>query len=287
MPASSARLPPPVGEAPPGWVRHAITEYKPAGCPPVGAIWYQGPGGIATSHCFDEDEAIRRAWELKAKYERPATMQQDIPAELLNTITTGDARVLSERIPDASVDLCFCDPEYDKIEDYAWLAQVAARVLKPDGALLTFIGIGYMEAVMTAMRGSLPYRGMLTWNLKGPGNKRYGRAIDNGAWLLWYGAWPKNYMPLVWDSVPANQRTFRWQKNPVLTARHAADFTNASAIVFDPFTGGGTVPAVCKMLGRQYIAFEIDPDTAERARARVELTQPMHPILLEEQTALF
>jgi hypothetical protein len=28
------------------------------------------------------------------------------------------------------------------------------------------------------------------------------------------------------------------------------------------------------MLGRHYLAFEIDPETAERARARIEQTQP-------------
>ena len=41
----------------------------------------------------------------------------------------------------------------------------------------------------------------------------------------------------------------------------------------DFFTGGGTVPAVCKMLGRNYIAFEIDADTAALARERVANTQ--------------
>ena len=51
-------------------------------------------------------------------------------------------------------------------------------------------------------------------------------------------------------------------------------------IVFDPFTGGGTVPAVCKMLGRRYLAFEIDPEVAQRARDRVRDTQP--PLFVPE-----
>lgn len=62
--------------------------------------------------------------------------------------------------------------------------------------------------------------------------------------------------------------------------------TQSDDIVADFFTGGGTVPAVCKMLGRNYLAFEIDPDTAERARDRVRLTQPPLFVLQPEQLNL-
>ena len=64
------------------------------------------------------------------------------------------------------------------------------------------------------------------------------------------------------------------------------NFCLSGGIVFDPFSGGGTVPAVCKMLDRNYIAFEIDPATAARARVRVEATQAMHPVFLEEQVGM-
>ena len=45
-------------------------------------------------------------------------------------------------------------------------------------------------------------------------------------------------------------------------------------MVLDSFGGSGTVPAVCKMLGRRWLAFEIDPTTADLARKRVRETQP-------------
>ena len=214
------------------------------------------------------------------------TWHPDMPAEYRDAIVTGDARELAKRIPDESVDLIFTDPVYDRIEDYRWLAETAARVLKPGSALLTFVGIKELPEAIEALKiPALPWRGMICWNLLGPGNKRYGKAIDNGAWLLWLGGWPENYMPLLWNSMPANDRAFHWQKSPILTARHIEDFTSASTCVLDPFTGGGTVPAVCKMLGRHYIAFEIDPTTAERARQRVAQTQPPLPGLVVEQMA--
>ena len=51
-------------------------------------------------------------------------------------------------------------------------------------------------------------------------------------------------------------------------------------VVWDPFIGGGTVPATCKMLGRKWLAFEIDPAVAEQARERVRMTQP--PLFVPE-----
>ena len=56
--------------------------------------------------------------------------------------------------------------------------------------------------------------------------------------------------------------------------------TETENVVWDPFTGGGVVPAVCKQLGRRYLAFEIDPKTADMARERVRNTQP--PLFVPE-----
>ena len=59
----------------------------------------------------------------------------------LNTIITGDARQLAEAVPDESVDLIFTDPVYDRIDDYRWLAETAARVLRADCVLLIIGGV--------------------------------------------------------------------------------------------------------------------------------------------------
>jgi len=66
----------------------------------------------------------------------------------------------------------------------------------------------------------------------------------------------------------------KWQKPIKAISYWLGCFSHSNAIVFDPFTGGGTVPAVCKMLSRNYLGFEIDPATADAARERVLLTQP-------------
>jgi len=76
---------------------------------------------------------------------------------------------------------------------------------------------------------------------------------------------------------------FTWSKQPGAIARYVRALSTPGAIVADFFTGGGTVPAVCKMLDRRYLAFEIDPDTADLARERVRQTQPSLPGLVVEQ----
>lgn len=63
-------------------------------------------------------------------------------------------------------------------------------------------------------------------------------------------------------------------------------FCPPAGVVLDPFTGGGTVPAVCKMLGRKYLAFEIMPEVAELARERVRNAQPPLFTLEPEQAIM-
>lgn len=215
-----------------------------------------------------------------------------IPVEYLNQIVTGDAKVLAERIPDASVDLIFTDPVYENIDDYRWLAETAARVLKPDSACLVSYATQTLPETICAMSTALRFR----WQFieyrsnevkirPAPG----GRTLYTG--LLWFDRGkfrPKFTFDVRSISVssPPNSAPHKWHKPRSTLLYFLSRFTQDGTTVYDPFTGSGSVPAVCKMLNRNYIAFEIDPDTASRARARVEATQAMHPVFLEEQTMM-
>ena len=215
-----------------------------------------------------------------------------IPTEYINQIVTGDARTLAERIPDASVDLVFTDPVYERIEDYIWLAETAARVLKPDRACLVWIATTQLEAVMSAMHGrGLDYRWQLIHYKPGRVKEKFGAAgFCKYESLLWYdkGRLPRRRWMDVFQSMPFQSKlpmelSHEWAKNPDALADVVENFSRLGDVVYDPFTGGGTVPAVCTILHRDWIASEIDAGKAERARARVANTQPMHPVFLEEQ----
>lgn len=220
-----------------------------------------------------------------------ALWHPDIPLAYRNQIVTGDAKILAEAIPDESIDLIFTDPIYQRIDDYAWLAETAARVLKSDGELLTYYGQYYFYKTVIAMGKHIN----VAWPLTE-------KKIGGSSWI--YAYWLSSEVkPLLWcykETVTRDKhridhqfakpegkrRNHKWHKGNAKVARWMHHYSTDGDLIFDPFTGGGTVPAVCKMLGRNYIAFEIDVEVAERARKRVEITQPPLPNCVPEQVAM-
>jgi DNA modification methylase len=214
----------------------------------------------------------------------------DMPDEYKNQIVTGDARVLAERIPDESIDLIFTDPVYDRIDDYRWLAETAARVLKPDRWCCAYYGIGYLPETTAAMSCSLTYEWhhvhyMPTLNARGA----Y-KTFSNYRGLLRYmkgRAIPRHHLrDLQTDAYAPKNNGHEWAKNEdVITAMIGA-LAQAGSVVLDLFCGKGATLAACSVLGLLYIAFEIDPITAELARERVRNTQPPLFVLEPQQLEL-
>ena len=124
------------------------------------------------------------------------TWHPDIPEEYRNQIVTGDARILAERIPDESIDLIFTDPVYDRIDDYKWLAETAARVLKPDSSALIWCGIGYLPQTLRALNGNnLQFKWQFVAGRPRGFPSRYcmQRVFSNWQSLLWFEkgiSWP-------------------------------------------------------------------------------------------------
>ncbi len=212
--------------------------------------------------------------------------------ELINKITTGDARELSKLIPDESIDLIFTDPVYDRIEDYEWLAKEAQRILKPDSACLAWTGTHVLAETILAMKKNLTYRWILHIFKRAFGGsylfKGY-KIINKQTPCLWFDKGRKLPNTFIWDVEPTGHernKAHKWMKGRKETTSWINSFSNSGDIVFDPFSGSGTIPAVCKMLGRNYIAFEIDSETAELARERVLNTQPPLFVLEPEQLEL-
>lgn len=236
--------------------------------------------------------------ELEAIY---MAAQHRIPADYLNTIITGDARALAEQIPDESVDLIFTDPVYERIEDYAWLAETAARVLKPDRACLVWVGnVGQYE-VVPAMREFMTFVLPLTYTKIA----KMHRAVYYKTFLwtthcLWFQKGKhKNHEWLIDTVVDVMQGnsivtalappsdTYKWHKNPEAYIRWLKAFTKPGDVVYDPFTGSGSLPIECKRLGRNFIASELKPDIAEMARERLAQVQVIDPAFEVDQAEMF
>jgi hypothetical protein len=214
-----------------------------------------------------------------------------IPEEYRNQIVTGDARELVKWIPDESIDLIFTDPVYDQMDDYSWLSEAAQRILREDSAALIWCGIGYLPQVISAViQGGLSYKWQLIACRPTGFKSRFCQKnlFSNYQSLLWFEkgkSFPKlAASDLIFSNDGGRMYHQTWGKNVSPFKHWLYRFVDDGAVVFDPFTGGGTVPAVCKMLGRRYIAFEIDPSIASIARKRVEETQP--PLLVPEARQL-
>jgi hypothetical protein len=210
------------------------------------------------------------------------TWHPDMPPEFRDSVVTGDARELAARIPDGSVDLVFCDPVYDRSGDYEWLATETRRLLQPGGRALCFCGIGMIEATLAAVRrGGMPAEWVGGIYKPGGCQRVWPQVFNHWCALLWLAGRPVKTTPdILMSNLSECDGGHAWKKFSPAIARYVEAFSRPGETVWDPFTGGGTVPAVCKQLGRRFVAFEICPATAEKARRRVRDT-PM-PLPFEE-----
>lgn len=194
---------------------------------------------------------------------------------MFNQIITGDAREMAKQIPDESVDFIFADPVYSNIEDYRWLAEIALRVLKPDSACLAWCSKP-AECQFAMQEAGLNYQWTLNYTVVAKPTLlfQYGLFTWTTPCLYFAKGKRKAFPPIpdtfISQSSPDNG--FKWNKNIAVINRWLSSFTKPGDVVYDPFAGSGTVPAVCKMTGRNFIASEIDPLRAEAARQRVEQT---------------
>lgn len=211
----------------------------------------------------------------------------------LNSIITGDARELAKAIPDRSIDLIFTDPIYSERELYALLAQMARRVLKPSGVVLCWSnGKWHRTNANWLEEGGLTYRWDFACVISTGPAPMNGKIISKTNRLIWLdveqrssitGYLADGYASVSWSALYGE---WAWTKNPKFSSQAIDAFCGTDGVIFDPFCGEGTTPSVCKMLNRQYLAFEINPDTAERARERVRNTQPPLFVMQAKQAKL-
>lgn len=187
----------------------------------------------------------------------------------------GDIKSLA--IADNSIDLIFTDPPYLKeyLPCYQWLANEAARVLKPGGFLMAMCGGMYLNQIYRFFNesgleyfwefhhwnpGEAPYiwprhviaktKVILAYS-KGAGTPRVGGVQSifyaNGKMKL-YHSWGQD----------------------VASARYYIDhFCPLDGIVLDPFVGGGTTAVACELLQRRWIGSDIDPAALQVTNERL------------------
>lgn len=222
------------------------------------------------------------------------TWHPDMPDEYKNQIVTGDCRELAKRIPDESVDLVFTDPPYSReyLPLYSDIFAISSRILKNSGFLLVYVGGYWKDEVMSSAREHLKYFwDYIVWEPHNSPVNWPRKTICRNKSIIAYtklgagtNALPNTQVLSVWLGGGEDKRYHIWGQDES-QARYFVDcFSTKDDIILDLCAGGGTTPSVCQMLERNYLAFEIDPDTAELARKRVRETQP--PLFVEQPVQL-
>ena len=225
----------------------------------------------------------------------------------LNTIITGDARVLIEDIPDESVDLILTDPPFginfkysngyeDNPEKYEnlikWLVNESNRIIKPGGLCFVFVAQPKLRhiwhffpedsRIFAACKNFVQYR---------PTPIQF--AFDPV--IFWQKSGDSLVKPIAgrrdWHigntSLYVTLNTFHNCPRPLNTIEYMVEnFCAPGRLVIDFFMGSGTTAVAAKKLGRNYWGCEIDPVTANLACRRVEMTQPPLFVVQPEQAIM-
>lgn len=214
----------------------------------------------------------RTAHETIAKFafDQPAS---HVPAG--EPIRLGDFYTMASELKDDSVDLIFTDPPYDdkSIPLFGRMGEVAARVLKPGGSLVTYLG--HMQLIEA---GNLLSRHLRFWHPlcclhSGP----FARMTEFGVVetfkpMLWFVKGTRGDKHSFVESAVTGSREkdhHEWQQAESEAEYFISVLSPPSGLVVDFFAGGGTTIVAAQRLGRNALGYEIDQNHHKKALERI------------------
>ena len=204
-------------------------------------------------------------------------------------IIRGDAFELIREVKDSSIDLVFTDPPYKKAtqvklesltgEQMRTMSKEFARVLKRTGNLALFCGMydKWMWYNYLTEAG-LKYVMELLWVYRNPSTIRFQKRkfVPAHDTILWFSKSEdyyfdnESYPELSWfehnafcgfqrgqEHVPS-EKLNTTPKPLKIALTIVKRLCPPNGIVLDPFAGLGTFGIACKLLGRNYLGFEIN-----------------------------
>lgn len=214
--------------------------------------------------------------ERKQRSKREAKRTEAAKSKPIDSrILVGDFRAHADKVADGSIALIFTDPPYDKEAEQMFpaLARFAAAKLAEGGSVIMYAGHLQLPALFNSFSGQL--RHWWTCACVHSGSKalmrEYGIRVG---WkpMVWFVKGTRHdKSAIVGDTVSgAVEKDWHdWQQAETEAAHWIEHLCPAGGIVCDPFLGGGTTAVAAKKLGREWVGFEINESTAEKAAARI------------------
>jgi len=230
-------------------------------------------GEISINH-VDKEIKKQRAEVRAVEKKREAAAAGLLDGEI---VRLGDFRTVLPSIPDGCVDLIFTDPPYDKetVPLYEDMAREAARILRPGGSLICYLG-QYATADVCRLVGKyLTFYWPLCCLHEGAGQVMAMRGI-RVKWkpMLWFvnGGSRFDTSAVVEDLIVSTKEksSHPWQQSVIEARYYIEKLTPDGGLIVDPFCGGGTTAVAAKMSGRKWITCEIDPEYAAIATQRIK-----------------
>ena len=205
----------------------------------------------------------------------------------LNTITQGDCISLLANMPAESADFALTDPPYlvryisrdgrsvPNDDNDHWLRPAFAglyRVLRRDSYAIAFYGWNHADRFLTAFRASgFSVIGHLVFAKRYASSTGFLRYQHEQAYLLAKGSPAKPAHPIsdVIEWTYTGNTLHPTQKPVPALLRLVEAFSRPGQVVIDPFCGSGSSLLAAKLLGRQFIGFDLDPRYAATAARRL------------------
>jgi site-specific DNA-methyltransferase (adenine-specific) len=210
-----------------------------------------------------------------------------LPNSILNQVITGDCLRMLPQLPAGSVDMVLTDPPYlvryhsrdgravPNDDTDAWLLPAFTelyRVLKPDRFCVSFCGFTHAERFLAAWK-SVGFRVLehLVWRKRYPSSTGCVRRYHEQAYLLAKGnpRRPHMLIPSVLEWRYTGNTLHPTQKPVGALMPLVMAFSQIGDVILDPFAGSGSTAVAAAMLGRQYIAIELNEEYARIARSRL------------------
>lgn len=214
----------------------------------------------------------KTAKEVKAA-EAALVLDGDIEESI--SILHGDFIEVCSAIPDDSVDLIFTDPPYDdaSVWMYEPLAEIAARVLKPGGSLITYAGHHALPNVLNLMTPHLRFWWTLALHHNGMAARLPGKWVFvHWKPMLWFVKEGRRDNEFVADYIESHQPDkilHEWQQDMSEASYYIEHLTDPGDHILDPFCGSGTTCLAALSLGRRATGIEKDEARMQLAKGRI------------------
>lgn len=212
----------------------------------------------------------------------------------------GDSKEVLRRLPSASVDAVITDPpwgvgfdEYDDFNVFLQVRDELYRVLKPDSWLVFFFTPKRVYDLQPYLQ-RFRYVWMIPYIFAGFGSVSRNPLGSQAAYsivMVFAKGEPKvkasrkdviysDELPVVEGNIKEPQFKPTFTVSVLLTM-----FTREGDLVLDPFAGYGSIPLVCELFNRKWIAVEIDPVKYQIARRVIETRRVPNIGRLKEEIA--